>query len=63
MVLYPVFGLGAIWFRHRDVDPRITPGRQTTFWLWVCGIAIAIISPAAAFLAIAIEAGWVTIGS
>jgi len=63
VVLYPVFGLGAIWFRHRDVDPRITPGRQTTFWLWVCGIAIAIISPAAAFLAIAIEAGWVTIGS
>jgi Mn2+/Fe2+ NRAMP family transporter len=63
VVLYPVFGLGAIWFRYREVDPRITPGRNTTFWLWVCGLAIAIISPAAAFLALAIKAGWVTIGS
>lgn len=62
VVLYPVFGLGAIWFRYREVDPRITPGRNTTFWLWVCGLAIAIISPAAAFLALAIKAGWVTIG-
>ena len=62
VTMYPVIGLGTIYLRHRDVDPRITPGKVTTLWLWICGIALAIISPAAGLLILAIESEWISIG-
>ena len=62
VTMYPVLGLGTIYLRHRDVDPRIVPGKVITLWLWICGIALAIISPAAILLALAIERGWISIG-
>lgn len=62
VTMYPVLGLGTIYLRHRDVDPRIVPGKATTLWLWICGIALAIISPTAILLALAIEREWISIG-
>ncbi|MCH7988160.1 MAG: Nramp family divalent metal transporter [Planctomycetes bacterium] len=62
VTMYPVIGLGTIYLRHRDVDPRIVPGKVTTLWLWICGVALAIISPAAILLALAIDRGWISIG-
>ena len=50
-LMYPVIGLGAIWLRYRDVDSRIAPGKTTTALLWICGIAVAVISPAGIVLA------------
>ncbi len=62
VALYPVLGLGTIYLRYREVDSRILPGRLTTCWLWVCGIALAAISPAAALYALALEYGWLGAG-
>lgn len=61
-VMYPVLGIGALYLRYREVDPRIAPGRPVTVWLWVCALALAIISPAGILLAIAIGAGWIGFG-
>ena len=61
VALYPVFGLGTLYLRYREVDPRIMPGPLVTFWLWVCGLALAFISPAAALFALAVERGWITV--
>lgn len=61
VLLYPVIGLGTVYLRYRDVDRRIAPGRAVSIWLWVCGIALALISPAAIFLVMAIQNGWITI--
>ncbi len=61
VVLYPVLGLGTLYLRYRDVDPRILPGKLTTFWLWVCALALAVISPAAALFALALKQGWIAI--
>ena len=60
--MYPVLGLGAIYLRHTDVDPRIAPSKPTTVWLWICGGALAVISPGAIVLMIALQSGWITIG-
>jgi Mn2+/Fe2+ NRAMP family transporter len=51
VMLYPVIGLGTLYLRYRDVDERIAPGKMASFWLWFCGIALALISPAAALTA------------
>lgn len=61
VLLYPVIGLGTIYLRYRDVDRRIAPGKMVSVWLWVCGVALALISPAAILLALAIRNGWITI--
>jgi Mn2+/Fe2+ NRAMP family transporter len=58
VVLYPIFGLGAIYLRYRDVDARIRPGRGISALLWTCGIAIALISPAVAVLQVAFGLKW-----
>ncbi len=60
--MYPALGLGALYLRHRRTDPRVAPGGPTTLWLWVCGVVLAIVSPAGVFLALAISAGWVRFG-
>ncbi|MDE2928126.1 MAG: Nramp family divalent metal transporter [Acidobacteriota bacterium] len=58
VVLYPVFGLGTLYLRYRAVDERIRPGPFTTSWLWICGLALAVISPAAGLLVLALNQGW-----
>ena len=58
VVLYPVFGLGTLYLRYRGVDERIRPGPFTTSWLWICGLALAVISPAAGLLVLALNQGW-----
>lgn len=62
VMLYPVIGLGTLYLRYRDVDKRIAPGKVASFCLWFCGIALALISPAAILLALAIEYEWLAIG-
>ena len=59
VLMYPIQGLGALYLRYHDVDKRILPGQLTTGWLWICGIAMALISPGAALLALAISQGWI----
>ena len=59
VLMYPIQGLGALYLRYRDVDKRILPGRLTTCWLWICAIAMVLISPGAALLALAISQGWI----
>jgi len=54
-LVYPVLGLGVLYLRHRQVDPRIVPGTATTVWLWICGLALAVISPVGILLALAIK--------
>ncbi len=61
-VMYPILGLGTLYLRYRRVDPRIAPGSLTTGWLWICAIALAIISPAGILIVLAINSGWVTFG-
>ena len=61
-VMYPVLGLGTLYLRYRKVDARIVPSGPTTAWLWVCGLILAIVSPAGILLAIAIGAGWIGFG-
>ena len=58
-VMYPVLGLGTLYLRHRRLDSRITPGGPVTAWLWVCGLILAVISPAGIVLALAINSGWI----
>ncbi len=58
VVLYPVFGLGTLYLRYRGVDERIRPGPFTTSWLWICGLALVVISPAAGLLVLALNQGW-----
>ena len=53
--MYPVLGLGTIYLRYREVDKRILPGKLTTTWLWICGIALAVISPGGVLLLIALK--------
>ncbi len=59
VLMYPVQGLGVLYLRYHDVDKRILPGRLTTGWLWICGIALALLSPGAALLALALSQGWI----
>ena len=59
VVLYPVFGIGTLYLRYRGVDRRIRPGHITTTWLWICGVSLAVLSPAAALFALALKQGWV----
>lgn len=54
-LVYPVLGLGVLYLRHRKVDRRIVPTTATTIWLWICGIALAVISPAGILLALALK--------
>lgn len=61
VMLYPVIGLGTVYLRYRDVDRRIAPGKTISIWLWVCGIALALISPAAGLLAFLLENGWISL--
>ena len=60
-VMYPVLGLGTLYLRHRRLDSRITPGAWVTGWLWVCGLILAVISPAGIVLAVTISSGWIKI--
>ncbi|MGQ0636954.1 MAG: Nramp family divalent metal transporter [Planctomycetaceae bacterium] len=60
-IMYPVLGLGALYLRHHKVDPRITPSLATTGWLWICALALAVISPGGILLALAVQFGWITI--
>ena len=60
-VMYPVLGLGTLYLRHRRLDPMITPGGWVTGWLWVCGLILAVISPAGIVLALGIKWGWLQI--
>ena len=58
VAVYPVLGLGTLYLRYRKVDSRIHPTRWTTFWLWVCGLALAVISPTVVLFSLAIKKGW-----
>jgi manganese transport protein len=44
-LMYPILGIGVLYLRHFKIDPRIAPGTGITIWLWVCGLAFAVISP------------------
>jgi len=58
VVFYPALALGTIWLRHRRVDKRILPSKPTTIFLWICGLALAVISPAVVIYALALKNGW-----
>ena len=60
-LFYPIMGLGVLYLRHCKVDRRITPGKLTTVWLWICCISLTVISPGGILLALAIEYGWLPI--
>jgi len=59
-VMYPALGLGTLYLRHYDLDPRLAPGKLTTTWLWICAIVLTIISPGGILLTLAIKYGWLT---
>lgn len=61
-LMYPVLGLGALYLRHRRIDPEIAPGKAVTAWLWICAIVLAVVSPAGILLALAIGSGWIGFG-
>lgn len=61
-VMYPALGLGTLYLRHRRLDPSIAPGRATTVWLWICGLVLSFVSPAGILLALALGAGWISVG-
>lgn len=61
-VMYPALGLGVLYLRYYDLDPRITPSVFTTTWLWICGLSLAVISPGGILLAMAIKFDWITLG-
>ncbi len=61
-VMYPVLGLGALYLRHRRVDPAVAPGRAVTAWLWMCAAVLMVVSPLGIILALAIGSGWIRIG-
>ena len=61
VVMYPIFGLGTIYLSYRRVDPRLRPGRLAVTLLWICGISLAVISPAAALLGVALKRGWIQV--
>jgi len=58
VVFYPSLALGTIWLRHRRVDPRILPSTPTTIFLWICGLALAVISPLVVLYALALKNKW-----
>tara|TARA_B100000029_G_scaffold200189_1_gene198617 strand:- start:10840 stop:12441 length:1602 start_codon:yes stop_codon:yes gene_type:complete len=58
VVFYPSLALGTIWLRHKGVDPRIRPSTPTTVFLWICGLALAVISPLVVLYALALKNGW-----
>ncbi|GIS61876.1 MAG: hypothetical protein CM1200mP2_41010 [Planctomycetaceae bacterium] len=58
VVFYPALALGTIWLRHRGVDERIRPSKPTTIFLWICGLALAVISPMVVLYALALKNGW-----
>ncbi len=58
--MYAILGLGTLYLRYHDVDPRIRPGRLTTTWLWICGLALVVISPGGILLTMAINFEWIT---
>mgnify|MGYP002853179578 CR=1 FL=1 len=58
VVFYPALALGTIWLRHRGVDERILPSKPTTVFLWICGLALALISPLVVLYALALKNGW-----
>ena len=62
VAVYPALGLGTLYLRYHAVDSRILPSKFTTVWLWVCGLALAVIAPAAALFAFALERGWIGFG-
>jgi len=56
--MYPAVGLGTIYFRYRGVDQRIVPGKLITALLWICGLALGVISPLMAVASLSIKMGW-----
>lgn len=54
-ILYPILGIGTLYLRYRRLDSRIRPGRTATAWLWICGLAVAVISPAAVLTALLLQ--------
>ena len=58
VVFYPALALGTIWLSHRGVDERIRPSKPTTIFLWICGLALAVISPMVVLYALALKTGW-----
>jgi Mn2+/Fe2+ NRAMP family transporter len=61
-LMYPIIGFGTLYLRYCDVDARIVPGRLTTLWLWICGVALIVISPSGILLALMIQFGWIAFG-
>jgi Mn2+/Fe2+ NRAMP family transporter len=61
-VMFPIMGLGTLYLRYAKVDPRITPSSWTTAWLWICTLALTVISPGGILLALAVKFGWVSLG-
>jgi len=59
-LMYPIIGFGVLYLRHYDVDPRIAPSKPTTVLLWICSIALIIISPAGILMVMAINFGWIS---
>ena len=53
--IYPIVGLGTLYLRYQGVDKRIVPSKATTAWLWICGLALGVISPGVALVSLAIQ--------
>jgi Mn2+/Fe2+ NRAMP family transporter len=51
-LMYPILGIGVLYLRHCKIDARIAPGLVTTGWLWVCAVALTVISPGGILLAL-----------
>jgi hypothetical protein len=59
VVLYPIVGVGTIYFRYRGVDQRIVPGRLNSSLLWICGLFVIVVPPLVAIFSLALKNGWI----
>ncbi len=61
VVLYPIVGVGTIYFRYRRVDQRIMPGRVNSALLWICGVVVIAIPPLVALFSWALKNRWIVL--
>lgn len=61
VVLYPIVGVGTIYFRYRGVDQRIAPGRVNSSLLWICGLFVIVVPPLVAIFSLALKNGWISL--
>ena len=61
VVLYPIVGVGTIYFRYRRVDERIMPGRVNSVLLWICGVVVIGVPPLVALFSWALKNRWIVL--